>query len=139
MDISIQMGNEKIDFNLFQELTINSADINHEVTRQAQLYGFLGLVAARLTRELERRENSKDKIYERLYVQYKGQKSSATNRVNSDDLCKAKATVHSKYQSALKKYIQVKYDLKRINQALDAFKQRKDLMQTFSSNNRNNS
>lgn len=136
MDISLTLGNEHISFNLFTELNINTADINHEVTRQAQIYGFLGLAQAKLAHSLERAERRKDLLYERAYLKAKQPKTGG--RPNSDDVCKATARVNSKYQLALKNYLDIKNQLKTINNVLEAFKQRKDLLQTFSSNNRNN-
>lgn len=138
MNISITMGKEVLEFNLYEELNINTADINHEITRQPQLYGFLGLVLAKLSREVELRENRKNKIFETVYSLYKKKLSPITKRPYSDDLCKSKAITNKKYQKALKAYFDIKYNLKVVANALDSFKQRKDLLQTFSSNNRNN-
>lgn len=139
MDISIMVGGKMLEFNLYQELKINPADINYEVTRQAQLYGFLGLVYSRAMADLERAENNKEFIYERLYVKFKSEKNPTTGRANSDDLCKSKAIANPKFQLALKKYRKIKNDANIIKQVLESFKQRKDLIQTYSSNNRNNS
>lgn len=139
MDISINYGGKEIKFNLYEELRINIANVNNNITKQSQLHGFLGLVVSKLAIALERAEARKERIWETIYQANKKKRGVGTNRLQSDDLCKSKATTHKKYQEALKEYIRIKGEFKTVSHILDSFKQRKDLLQTFSSNNRNSS
>ena len=136
MNISIRLGNEKFQFNLYQELAINTADLNTEIPMQPQMYGFLGMVVARLVKNLEEAEAHKKRVHAKLYVKYKDGKSSLTGRPNSDDVAKALVEKSKLYKAVVSRYLLAKEQLQTIQFALEAFKQRKDLLQTLSSNNR---
>lgn len=136
MDIEIRIGNEKFKFNLYQELSINNANLNEEITIQPQMYGFLGMVVAKLVKALEEAEANKKRIAAKLYLKYKDRKALSTGRYNSDDVCKALVENSTVYKKYIERYLLAKEQLQTIQHSLEAFKQRKDLLQTLSSNNR---
>lgn len=139
MNIEIRIGAEKFKFNLYEELSINNANINDEITIQPQVYGFLGMVVAKLVKALEEAEANKKRISAKLYLKYKDQKAANTGRPNSDDVCKALVENSGVYKKYVGRYLLAKEQLQTIQHSLEAFKQRKDLLQTLSSNNRSSS
>lgn len=138
MNIEITIGAEKFKFNLFKELSINNSDLNTEISIQPQMYGFLGMVVSRLSKNLEEAEATKKRMAAKLYVRFKDQKSKLTGRPNSDDVCKALVEKSKSYKKVVSRYLKAREQLQIIQNSLESFKQRKDLLQTLSSNNRSN-
>lgn len=135
--IVLRVNGEKITFNLYEEVRIQSNNVNKDILAQPRLYGFLGEVHARLVQKMETAEAEKNKVYAKMYIHFKEQKGDSGRNL-SDDYAKAKAESSSKYQIAVRYWINSKYEVKRILNCLEAFKQRKDLIQSLSSNLRNN-
>lgn len=138
MNTLIVINGEEFSFNLSTELKIQSADIDADLKRHSRIHAFLGRVHSLLVAEVERAEVNKKRINAMLYLKYK-KEIGVGGRPNSDDVCKAKVELSKKYRQAISKYIEVKQQLIEITNAMASFEHRKSLLQTISSNKRNNS
>jgi len=134
--INIRYGNERVSFNLMQEVRITPDIINDELKGQASKYGFCLMLHKKLLTEFERLKLRKNKIYGILFFKAKEQKGQM-GRYFSDDLAKAWVEKHPKYQKACLACIKSKDDADAIYSCIKAFEQRKDLIQSLSSNIRN--
>jgi hypothetical protein len=137
MNVRIKVNGELIAFNLYKEVRIEGNSINDDILSQPRLYSFLGAVHVQCVKAFEEAEANKKRIYATLYVSYK-KKVGPGGRPNSDDLAKALTEKSVKYKLAVKKSILAKEQMQIILNCLEAFKQRKDLIQSLSSNIRNN-
>lgn len=138
LDITITVNGEKVRFNLYKELRIQSNDLNSDILAQPRLYSFLSMVYSECKLKEEEAEAAAKRIYAELYVKFKKLKGES-GRPNSDDMSKALAEKSTKYQVALRKVMFAKQKSRTIYTCLEGFRQRKDLIQTLSSNIRNNS
>lgn len=133
--ITINYEGEKFSFNLFDELRIREeAFMNKDLQTQPSYYGFLMLLHKKLITQFEDLKNTRKKIYGELYFEAKG--LTLNNRPYSDDLCKAYVEKHKKFVNATSSCIKAKDQADTIYSCVKAFEQRKDLMQTLSSNTR---
>lgn len=132
--ISITYNGEKIRFNLFRELRITDANIDREIKYQPSHYGFLALLHKKLLTRFEELKTEKNRLWGHLYLSAK--EKVHAGRPYNDEMCKAYADSHKKYIAAHKACIQAKDDADTIFAIVKAFEQRKDLIQTLSSNNR---
>lgn len=136
MRIKVEHQGEKFEFNLFEELQINESIIAKEIKNQPNSYAFLSMLHVELQYLLSKAKVSEEKIYDRLYVLYKGKINKATGRPNPDDVAKALAGQHSKYIKARNKTISLSKQLGTIANCVKAFEQRSSLLQTLSANKR---
>lgn len=137
LNINIQYGDEKITLNLLSELRINPDQINDEIKRQPSKYGFLLLLHKKLLTRFEEIKTERKKVYGKLYMRAKETKQASTGRPMSDDLAKAWVESHKKYVDITMLCIKAKDDADTIFSCVRAFEQKKDLIQSLSSNIRN--
>lgn len=132
--INIKYGKEKINFNLAKELKFTPEAINGDLKTQPTKYGFCLLLHKSLLTEFEKAKADRKRIWGKLYFKAKEQKSNG--RPYSDELCKAYVEKHPNYIKASTRCIEVKDWADKMFSCIRAFEQRKDLMQTISSNMR---
>jgi hypothetical protein len=137
MVITIRYGKEKIQFNLGEEVTISELKVNSELKSQPSKYGFVLMLQGKLRTRFEDLKTQRRKIRGRLYKQAKDIKHEGTGRYMSDDLAKAYVEAHPKFIKISEDCIKAKDDLDQIYAAVKAFEQRAFLIQTISSNIRN--
>lgn len=134
--ISVQYGNELITFNLNSELRINDDDLQGELITQPKYYGFLLLLQKKLTTEFEILKQRRKTIWAKLYLRAKGKMIEGTARQYTEEMAKSWADSHKDFQRITSQCIAAKDDADTIFAAVKAFEQRKDILQTLSSNNR---
>lgn len=134
--VYIKFGNETINFNIFEEAKINEDDIEREIKSQPSKYAFLFVLHKKLLTKFETLRQNRQELYGKLYAISKGKVSKHTGRPFSDDLSKAWVESHSKYVKATKDCIAAKDAADILQGCVRAFEQRKDLIQTLSSNTR---
>lgn len=136
MNILIRYNNEKFQFNLFKETVINEDNITEELKDQPSSYSFLTMLHKGLLKQYSGYEILEKKAYAHAYLKHKEANSPITGRVNSDDVAKQKAELDMKYLKAQRASINAKYEVNVIGDAIKAFEQRKDMLQTLSANRR---
>ena len=134
--ISIKYGSERVSFNLATELRIDINSINDELKKQPSYYGFCLLLHKKLLTRFETAKMQRTKMWGRLYKLAKS-KNGSNGRLMSDDASKAWVECHAKYIKVTETCIKAKDDADQIYSCLKAFEQRKDLLQSISSNARN--
>ena len=139
MKISLEYGMEKFQFNLFDELQINESIIANEIKQQPNSYAFLSMLQTNIMALVQKAKVSEEKMYYKLYDNFKAKTNPQTNRPNSDDVAKAKATKHKMYVAARNKTINLSKQLSTISNCVKAFEQRSSLIQTLSANRRKES
>lgn len=137
--IKIQYGKETFEFNLFEELKINETIIDRELKEQPSHYGFILLLQKKLTTRFEDLKLERKKIWGELTIKAKSKMQQNTQRPYTDDMCKAWVESHKLYILASQNCIRAKDDADSIFACVKAFEQRKDLLQTISSNRRKES
>lgn len=138
VNITLVIGEKELTINLPNELRINSADLSGEVIVHPENYSILSMAYVQLCKMVDKLEARKKYLSAKLYVDYKTTKNDQTGRPNSDDLSKALVEKNKKYRDLIKNLLLYKDKQREVEYALDCFKQRKDLLQTLSSNHRNN-
>jgi hypothetical protein len=133
-NISIVYDGEKIRFNLFEEVSINENRLDQEIKSQPSLYAFLILIQKKLNTRFEGLKQERKKLYGQLFLRAK-QRSHA-GRPYNDEMAKAWVESHKKYVTITSNCIKAKDEADVLYAAVRAFEQRKDLIQTLSSNNR---
>jgi len=134
MDIHVQLGDEVFRFNLYEELAISEARVNTELLDQASSYAFLGMLHKKLLRAAKDKELEVVKIYNEGYIRFKKEINEETGKPINDDLAKAKAATTSEYKLACTLAADIQEKTNLIKVCVDAFEQRKDLIQTISAN-----
>lgn len=133
MIIRITHEGEKFTFNLYKELRIrNESLMNKDLQQQPSYYGFLMVLHKKLLSSFEELKSDRKKTYGQLFFKAKGEKLNG--RPLSDDLAKAWVEKHSKYILATRACITAKDQADTVYSCVRAFEQRKDLLQTLSSN-----
>lgn len=136
LNINILYGTNNITFNLQKELLIseNENNLNKELKFQPASYGFLILLHKKLLTRFEQIKQRRKKVYSSAYL--KAKETLVSGRYASDDMSRAKADTDKKFIKLTKLAIKAKDDADTIFACMKAFEQRKDLLQTLSSNNR---
>jgi hypothetical protein len=138
LQITIQYGDEKISFNLLKELAVSEETINSELKLQPSKYGFCLLLHKKLLTRYEQLCKERKRMWGKLFYMAKETKGS-NGRLMSDDLAKAYVEKHKDYATLTKACIQAKDDADTIYACIKSFEQRKDVIQTLSSNIRSQS
>jgi len=133
-NIRIIYGGEIIEFNLYSEVKINEAILDREIKDQPSYYAFLAMLHKKLTTQFEELKMQRKKEAGKLYL--KAKNKTHNGRPYNDDMCKAYVESHKLFINITTKCIKAKDDADMVFAAVMAFTQRKDLMQTLSSNNR---
>lgn len=137
--IKINFAGEAIEFNLSQEVKISEIQLNSEIIKQPSKYGFALLLWGKLKTRFENSKVTKKRVYGRLYAKAKSQKMGNTGRPMSDDLAKSWVESHEEYCKACRACIKAKDEVDQLYSVVKAFEQRAFLLQTISSNKRNES
>lgn len=135
--VNIKYGKEKISFSLLRELRIDEDKINEEMSTQPGMYGFCLLLHKKLLTEFEKAKLQRNRVYGHLLFQAKEKKSKSTGRYYTDDMAKAWVEKHDEYVEASLVCIKIKDSADTIYSCIKSFEQRKDLIQSISSNLRN--
>lgn len=135
--ITIKYGKEEIRFNLWDELKISEQRINIELKKQPSKYGFLLMLYGKLKTQFELEKSDRRAVYGRLWAKAKKRISSSTHRVYSDDAAEIWVEAHKEYRMATARCIHAKDKVDQLWAAVKAFEQRKDVIQSLSSNIRN--
>lgn len=132
--VKIKFNSEIIKFNLFKELKINDNILDTELLSQAKYYGFILMLFGKLKTQFELIKNDRKSLGSKLYVKYK--KEVVNGRPINDEVAKSKVLINKEYIQLTKDCIKAKDDVDTIYACMKAFEQRKDLLQTLSSNTR---
>jgi len=138
MNISISYGDEEFSFNLFNELVVNENIINKEIKEQPSSHAFLAMLLTKLTRIEADSKKEMENAFSKMYIFYKNELDTNTNRPISNDLAKEKTINSKKYQVAVSRYNTAKENRGIIETCVKAFEERGSLIQTLSANIRNN-
>ncbi len=133
MKVSLELGDEKYIFNLYEELSIREFHISDELKEQAKNYAFLGMLHKKLIKIVKDQKIQLDKKFGEIYIKYKSQPGEGS-RAKSKDLAIAETEKDKIYLMALKKYHTAEHNKDIIEICVRAFEQKKDLIQTLSAN-----
>lgn len=133
--ISITYNGENIKFNLFDEVQISMVSLDRELKNQPSYYGFLLLLHKKLSTRVEELKLERKKLWGELYLEAKTS-TTQNGRPFTDDMSKAWVECHKEYVLASRKCIRARDEADLLFACVKAFEQRKDLMQTLSSNQR---
>lgn len=134
MEIAIAYGDEKLKFNLFEELKIDENTINKELKQQPSSYGFLLLLHKKLIRVKDDLEVEKDKVWAKEFIKQKGKTDTKTGRPKANELAKELATACPRFIKASRNYNQAKENADLIGSCCRAFEQRGHLVQSIAAN-----
>lgn len=134
MNIDIVYQNEKIRFNLFEELSISESKINREIKEQPSYEGFLGVLLAHLEKKLADEKQTLKGIHGKYFELYKDSKDPNTGRPLSNDRVEGKINNKKKYITQLNRVNKVKFEIGLIESCVNSFSSRKDLIQSLSAN-----
>lgn len=134
--IKIKYGNEVHRFNLIDITLITEHTIERELKRQPSYYGFCLLLHKKLTTSYEELKQDRKRLYGKLYLRAKENLKSNSGRGYSDEAARAYTLCHKEYVELTKACIKAKDDADTVYSVIKALEQRKDLMQTISSNKR---
>ena len=133
LDIKIVYNGEKVNFNLVHELRVSPDLINDNLKSQPGYYGFCLLLHKKLLAQFERLKMERESIYGRLFLKAKSTKTMGS-RPYSDDAAKAWVESHKEYKQITLNCIKAREDADCIYAAVKGFEQRKDILQSISSN-----
>lgn len=141
MDFEIQIGDELVKFNLYEELRIRKGpDFENSVTDHAVIYGYLKTIQSRIIEEFDLAEHRLESTYNRLYKKYKSPINNPyflkTKKMPTDDLSASLAKSHQSYIKAKENFITAKRAMNDFYGIIRAFEAKKDLIQTLSANQR---
>lgn len=132
----IQVGEEVIKFNLYKELGVDEELINDELSDQPRIYGYLTLIYNRLNAYVKDLEIKVDKAEALALKKYTAKNNPATGRPFSKEYAKSKLFLDVKYLKLRKTLTLAEVNKEDIRACIEAFKQRKDLIQTIAANRR---
>lgn len=134
MDISVKYGDEKFNFNLFEELVIDENKINNELKEQPSSYGFLLLLHKKLLRIKDDLEIQKDKTWASAYIKAKNQTDKKTGRPVANELAKEMATANKKFNLVALELNKAKEIAELVGSCCRSFEQRGHLVQSIAAN-----
>lgn len=131
--ISIRYEKESIRINVAQAARIREADIEGEIKNQPSYYAFLFMLHKRLLTKFELLKLKRKSLFSRLYAEAKD-RTGKNGRPLSETAVKAWVEGRKQYLQASEKCIRARDEADQLQAAVRAFEQRKDLLQTLSSN-----
>lgn len=134
MNIDIKYGKQRIQFNLFEEAKIKDEEGNHQLIVQPAYYGFIFLLHKRLLTQFEDAKQRRKRIWSREYL--KAKQGGVGAKYLPDAMAEAKANSSKSFKNITSLCIKLKDNADTLYACVKAFEQRKDLLQTISSNNR---
>lgn len=135
--VKVIYNGETITFNLGRELRITEETLNQEMKTQASKYGFALLVLGKLKTRFEDAKTTRKEVRGKLYKRAKNTMQEITKRPLTDDQAKAFVESHPKFVRAERACTMAKDEVDVMYAVVRAFEQRKDIIQTLSSNIRN--
>jgi hypothetical protein len=135
--VKVTYGGETITFNLGKELRISESRLNDELKVQPSKYGFALMLLGKLKTRFEDLKTTRREVRGRLWKKAKNTIQETTKRPMSDELAKAWVESHPKFITAERACTMAKDDVDVMYAVVRAFEQRKDVIQTISSNIRN--
>lgn len=121
---------EKTMLDILEELGIG-ADLKQEFSRQASYFAHWGFLHARAEDEARRSEERKDVIGAKLGSKYRSEK-----RNSKEAEIKEHITKHRKHREAVDSWHKAKFNRDILKIAVEAFKQRKDMLIQLGADNR---
>lgn len=134
MEVDVKYEGKRYKFNLFDETQVKEVTLNTELKKHASSYYFLLQLRNKLERQKDLLEAEEERTLNRLFVQYKNRQNDATGRPNSDDMAKALALSSKLYKEAKHAAIIAKHDYNSLRDAVRAYENRKEIMQSLSAN-----
>lgn len=134
LDIRLKLGSELIRFNLYDELVIDTRKLNDELMNQPTHFGYLSMIMIKLKKVRDSEEAKLQKLKDSIFIDFKGDIDPQTGRVYSNDLAEAYITQDEEYQEQLTLFRKVENNFLVVKACVDAFSQRKDIIQTLSAN-----
>lgn len=134
MVVTLKFQGETIRIDLNEELSISEARINKELHDQPTHFAFLSMLLVKMKKELTKSQVDLDKIRGELFIEYKRSIDPETGRTYSNDLAEANVLLEEDYIRAQEIVIEREEQFGIVKAAVDAFNQRKDLIQSLSAN-----
>lgn len=134
MDITVRFGDEKFNFNLYNELVINENKINDEIVNQASSYAFLNMLYKKLVRVYSDKDQQLRKKRSQLFIKFKSELDPLTSRPYNNDLAEDMVIKNKAYQELQKEVNEAQHQLDILEVCVKAFEQRYSLIQTLSAN-----
>lgn len=131
--VHINYGGKVFEFNIYEEAKISEEAIEREITTQPSKYALLFILHKKLLAKFETLKQNRKGLYGRLLGVAKT-RTSSNGRPLTDKGSEAWVEAHKKYKKATEDCIKAKTDADILQGCVRAFEQRKDLMQTLSSN-----
>lgn len=135
MVLDLTYQGKRYRFNMFEELQIKEINLDKDIKSHPASYFFLLTLRTNLDSQRKLLEAKKKRIWNKIYKLEKN-KPGVGGRAQSDDLCKAKAEAHPDYKEVTTEHIESEKAWGIINNAVLAFQEKKDLIQTLSANMR---
>ena len=134
MVVTLKFQGETIKIDLNEELSISETRINKELHDQPTHFAFLSMLLVKMKKELTKSQVDLDKIKGELFIEYKRSIDQETGRPYSNDLAEANVLLEEDYMKAQNRVIEREEQFGIVKAAVDAFNQRKDLIQSLSAN-----
>lgn len=131
--IDITYGGKRFRFNIWEEVKITEANVESEIKGQASRYAFVFTLHKKLLAKFETKKHERKAAFGRLLSQAKS-KVQKNGRPYTDDAAKGWVESHKEYVGLTRECIQIREQADVLLGCVRAFEQRKDLIQTLSSN-----
>lgn len=140
LDVSIKLGGKTRPIDLAKELAISldPNDLNDQMAQQPAMYAWVGVCRALAAEHYDKCKTSVETIKAQKSKHYRLQRDKK-NLKNTEKAVEADVSVDSDYLEAVEAMHEAKKNRDVLSAALDAFEQRKDMLQSIGSNLRNES
>lgn len=132
-NIRIRYNGELVSFNLMSELRIDRTSLNEHLKKQPGYYGFCLLLHKKLMAQFERLKHERMGVYGKLFI-YAKEHRTLNSRPYSDETAKSWVESHKKFKEVSERCIKAREDADLMYTCVRSFEQRKDLLQSISSN-----
>lgn len=137
MEFDITYNGVNYKFNLAEESKITPTNLNNEIKRFAPSYSFITQLRDHLEYQLDKAEATLKRVEAKLYIDYKNEINTTTNRVNSDDVAKALVYKSKRYKELLSLVIETRHQYRILRSACIAYEKRGAHIQSLGANIRN--
>jgi hypothetical protein len=138
MDFDITYAGKHIRFNLYEELNIDTQDLNTDLMTQPRLYSFLTMLRQAYIKKVKDVEKQKEEaLAKAIEKQLTSDKTIYFKRRGSyvpANMAKEIAKKDPEYIDLCEKFVEYEDVKNRLNNAVEAFEQRGYLLQTLSAN-----
>lgn len=132
------LGKRVIEFNLLDELKFDAETLNDDIREHPQKIAMIVEMYDQKKHSLEMLEAEYYVWKNKLWGQVKTNETDASGKVYSDDRVTAMVAGSPTTEKYLTEISTLKLAVKRLENAVDRFKDRKDLLQSFAGNLRSN-